>query len=83
MVYIPTFAEFKPNLDPMKDESEKVRAFRSVTKFFEKMTRVKDGNGRWFLWETGAWRIDAYQTKNGIKHRRDKTPPGLPFSRPK
>lgn len=61
LVYVPLWPEFKAKLDPKTDESGRVREFRVICKFFERISnkKVPAGHGRWHIWETGSFRSDG------------------------
>ena len=62
LVYVPLWYEFKKKLNPSADERIRVREFRDVCKYFERISNKKSpaGHGRWHLWETGSF---GYQAK--------------------
>ena len=61
LVHIPLWVDFKERLNPHADESVRVRDFRAVCKFFERISNKKapNGHGRWHIWETGSFRSDG------------------------
>lgn len=84
LVYVPLWDEFKKKLNPTSDESNRVREFRFVCKYFEKISNKKSpaGHGRWHLWETGSFRFDGKFIKDEklkkevILRRKDGRPVG-------
>jgi hypothetical protein len=84
LVYVPLWDEFKKKLSPTSDESVRVREFRDVCKFFERISNKKApaGHGRWHLWETGSFRFhgkfiyDEKLKKEVHLRRKDGRPVG-------
>jgi len=84
LVHVPLWADFKNKLDPSADESVRVRDFRSVCSFFERVSNKKAlaGHGRWHIWETGSFRSDGKfiadrnQKKEVFLRRADGLPVG-------
>jgi hypothetical protein len=78
LVHVPLWADFKRKLDPSVDESVRVRDFRSVCNFFERISNKKApaGHGRWFLWETGSFGAWGRATNKGFVRRTDRRPVG-------
>ncbi len=84
LVYVPLWDEFTGKLNPSADERVRVREFRDVCKFFERISNKKSpaGHGRWHLWETGSFAshgkfsLDAKSKKTVFKQRKDGRPVG-------
>jgi hypothetical protein len=64
LVHVPLWVDFKKILDPQADESVRVKDFRVVCRYFERINKKKFpvGHGRWHLWGTGSYHYDGRLT---------------------